>query len=43
MTTYILRRLLQSGLTLFVISMLLFGLISLVPGGMMTAYAEILI
>ncbi|GAB4492224.1 MAG: ABC transporter permease [Anaerolineales bacterium] len=40
MTTYILRRLLQSVLTLFVISIFLFGLISLVPGGMMTAYAE---
>lgn len=40
MITYILRRLLQSALTLFVISIILFGLISLVPGGMMTAYAE---
>lgn len=40
MTTYIARRLLQSALTLFVISIILFGLISLVPGGMMTAYAE---
>ncbi|MCG2786544.1 MAG: ABC transporter permease [Anaerolineae bacterium] len=40
MITYILRRLLQSVLTLFVISIILFGLISLVPGGMMTAYAE---
>jgi len=40
MTNYILRRLFQSALTLFVISIILFGLISLVPGGMMTAYAE---
>jgi peptide/nickel transport system permease protein len=40
MTTYILRRLFQSALTLFIISIILFGLISLVPGGMMSAYAE---
>jgi peptide/nickel transport system permease protein len=40
MITYIARRLLQSALTLFAISIILFGLISLVPGGMMTAYAE---
>jgi peptide/nickel transport system permease protein len=40
MITYLVRRLFQSVLTLFVISIILFGLISLVPGGMMTAYAE---
>ncbi len=40
MTTYLLRRLLQSLLTLLVISMILFGLISSVPGGIMSAYQE---
>ena len=40
MTTYLLRRLLQSILTLLVISMILFGLISSVPGGIMSAYQE---
>jgi peptide/nickel transport system permease protein len=40
MTTYILRRLLQSILTLLVISIILFGLISSVPGGIMSAYQE---
>lgn len=40
MTTYLLRRLLQSLLTLLAISMILFGLISSVPGGIMSAYQE---
>ncbi|MBM4426822.1 MAG: ABC transporter permease [Chloroflexi bacterium] len=40
MATYLLRRLLQSILTLLVISMILFGLISSVPGGIMSAYQE---
>ncbi len=40
MITYLLRRLLQSLLTLLVISMILFGLISSVPGGIMSAYQE---
>jgi peptide/nickel transport system permease protein len=40
MTTYILRRLLQSILTLLVISIILFALISSVPGGIMSAYQE---
>lgn len=40
MATYILRRLLQSLLTLLVISIILFGLISSVPGGIMSAYQE---
>lgn len=40
MIDYILRRLAQAVLTLLVISVLLFGLISSVPGGIMSAYAE---
>lgn len=40
MTTYLLRRLLQAVLTLFVVSLILFGLISITPGGFMTVYAE---
>jgi peptide/nickel transport system permease protein len=40
MGPYLIRRLLQSVLTLFVISLILFGLISAVPGGMMSAYEE---
>jgi peptide/nickel transport system permease protein len=40
MTTYLLRRLLQAVLTLFVGSLILFGLISVTPGGFMTVYAE---
>lgn len=40
MTQYLIRRLLQAILTLFVISVLLFGLISSVPGGIMSAYEE---
>ncbi len=40
MINYIVRRLAQAVLTLFVISILLFGLISSVPGGLMSAYAE---
>ncbi len=40
MANYIIRRLIQAIFTLFVISIIIFGLISLVPGGMMSAYAE---
>jgi len=40
MINYIIRRLAQAVLTLFVISILIFGLISSVPGGIMSAYAE---
>ena len=40
MATYIFRRLLQAIFTLFVISIIIFGLISLVPGGIMSAYSE---
>jgi peptide/nickel transport system permease protein len=40
MTNYVIRRLLQATLTLFVISVILFGLISSVPGGIMSAYQE---
>jgi peptide/nickel transport system permease protein len=40
MITYLLRRTLQAILTLFVISLILFGLISSVPGGIMSAYQE---
>jgi len=40
MTQYLIRRLIQSVLTLFVISIILFGLISSVPGGIMSAYEE---
>ncbi|GAB4502099.1 MAG: ABC transporter permease [Anaerolineales bacterium] len=40
MATYLLRRSLQALLTLFVISLILFGLISSAPGGIMSAYAE---
>jgi len=40
MTAYLLRRSLQALLTLFVISLILFGLISSAPGGIMSAYAE---
>src|SRR5512133_3345049 len=40
MINYIIRRLAQAVLTLLVISILLFGLISSVPGGLMSAYAE---
>ncbi len=40
MANYLIRRLLQAVLTLFVISLILFGLISSVPGGIMSAYEE---
>ncbi len=40
MTSYLLRRLAQALLTLLVISMIIFGLISAVPGGIMSAYSE---
>lgn len=40
MTTYLLRRFLQSILTLAAISIIIFGLVSAMPGGMMSAYAE---
>lgn len=40
MANYLIRRLLQAALTLFVISLILFGLISSVPGGIMSAYEE---
>jgi peptide/nickel transport system permease protein len=40
MTTYIVRRILQAIFTLLVISMMIFGLISAVPGGIMSAYSE---
>lgn len=40
MANYILRRLAQAVFTLFVISIMLFGLISAVPGGIMSAYSE---
>lgn len=40
MINYVIRRLLQAILTLFVISVILFGLISSVPGGIMSAYQE---
>jgi peptide/nickel transport system permease protein len=40
MSDYIIRRLLQAIFTLFVISILIFGLISAVPGGIMSAYEE---
>jgi len=40
MATYLLRRSLQALLTLFAISIILFGLISSAPGGIMSAYAE---
>jgi peptide/nickel transport system permease protein len=40
MINYIIRRLAQAVLTLFIISIFLFGLISSVPGGIMSAYAE---
>jgi peptide/nickel transport system permease protein len=40
MITYIFRRLIQATFTLFVISIMLFGLISAVPGGIMSAYSE---
>lgn len=40
MTQYLIRRVLQATLTLFVISMMIFGLISSVPGGIMSAYSE---
>ena len=40
MIQYLIRRLLESVLILFVISMLMFTLISLYPGGIMNAYEE---
>ncbi len=40
MTQYLIRRLLQSVVTLFFISLVIFGLISSVPGGIMSAYEE---
>lgn len=40
MANYLIRRLLQAALTLFVISLILFALISSVPGGIMSAYEE---
>ena len=40
MANYIIRRLGQAIFTLFIISMMLFALISAVPGGIMSAYAE---
>lgn len=40
MAIYFTRRILQSIFTLIVISMILFGLISSVPGGFMSAYTE---
>jgi peptide/nickel transport system permease protein len=40
MAQYLLRRLIQSTLTLFVISLVLFGLVSAFPGGIMNAYEE---
>lgn len=40
MTNYLFRRLFQAVLTLLVVSLILFGLISAVPGGFMTVYAE---
>lgn len=40
MTRYIIRSLIQAVLVLFVISIILFGLISLMPNGLLTAYAE---
>lgn len=38
MTTYFFRRLLQGIFTLLVISMVIYGLLSMVPGGFMTVY-----
>jgi peptide/nickel transport system permease protein len=40
MVQYLIRRLIQAFFTLLVISVLLFGLISAVPGGVMSAYEE---
>ncbi len=40
MPEYILRRIIQAFFTLFVISFMVFGLISAVPGGIMSAYEE---
>jgi len=40
MTIYFTRRILQSIFTLLVISMILYGLISSVPGGFMSVYIE---
>jgi len=40
MTQYLIRRLLQSIFTLLMISLIIFGLISSVPGGIMSAYEE---
>lgn len=40
MTQYLIRRLFESSFTLLVISVILFGLISSVPGGIMSAYQE---
>ncbi len=40
MINYLLRRFAQAILTLLVVSFILFGLISAVPGGFMTVYAE---
>ena len=38
MTTYILRRLLQTIGLLFLLSIILFGLVNLAPGGPLSAY-----
>jgi peptide/nickel transport system permease protein len=40
MTQYLIRRVLQATLTLTVISMIIFALISSVPGGILSAYSE---
>lgn len=40
MTQYLIRRILQSIFTLWVISLIIFGLVNSLPGGMMTAYEE---
>jgi peptide/nickel transport system permease protein len=40
MTTYLFRRILQSIFTLWVISLIIFGLVSSTPGGMLAAYQE---
>lgn len=38
MTTYFLRRLIQAVFTLLIISMVIYGLLAMVPGGFMTVY-----
>jgi peptide/nickel transport system permease protein len=40
MTQYLIRRIIQSIFTLLAISMIIFGLVNSLPGGMMTAYEE---